>query len=122
MVGPGVVLVVAALVLGVIPGLDRWLAGAAAIFTDHRGYAAAVLDGRAPQVVAAPGPPPGVGWALAAVALAVVFGAVAVRRRPHRAVRPVMSLLHRMHSGHVGDYVAWLAAGVAIFGSIAILS
>jgi multicomponent Na+:H+ antiporter subunit D len=122
MIGPGVVLVVAALGLGLVPGLGGGLTRAAAIFADHDGYAAAVLDGRVPHVVAhAPSPWSGTGWVLLAVALAVAFGAVAVRHRPHRVVRPVMSLLHRVHSGHVGDYVAWLAAGVAIFGSIAIL-
>jgi multicomponent Na+:H+ antiporter subunit D len=29
---------------------------------------------------------------------------------------PRAALLHRLHSGHVGDYVAWLVAGVAVFG------
>jgi multicomponent Na+:H+ antiporter subunit D len=29
---------------------------------------------------------------------------------------PRAALLHRLHSGHVGDYVAWLVAGVTVFG------
>jgi hypothetical protein len=29
---------------------------------------------------------------------------------------PRATLLHRLHSGHVGDYVAWLVVGVTMFG------
>jgi len=30
----------------------------------------------------------------------------------------VSTKLRRLHSGHVGDYVAWLTAGVAVFGAV----
>jgi multicomponent Na+:H+ antiporter subunit D len=34
------------------------------------------------------------------------------------AGRPVMHVLRRVHSGHIGDYVAWLFAGVAILAGL----
>jgi multicomponent Na+:H+ antiporter subunit D len=29
-------------------------------------------------------------------------------------IDPVMRRLHRLHSGHIGDYVAWMFAGMAV--------
>ncbi|MEV8098232.1 hypothetical protein [Kitasatospora sp. NPDC085879] len=34
-------------------------------------------------------------------------------RRPRAAARAVRGL-RRLHSGHLGDYLAWLAVGVAV--------
>ncbi|OLT27728.1 hypothetical protein BJF79_42350 [Actinomadura sp. CNU-125] len=55
------------------------------------------------------------------VGLAVVVAAAARGRprpalRPTRGavVRPVTRRLHDLHSGHIGDYAAWLTAGVAV--------
>ena len=40
-------------------------------------------------------------------------------RRCSRAVeRTVLGPLRALHSGHIGDYIAWLTVGVATFGGI----
>jgi multicomponent Na+:H+ antiporter subunit D len=66
-----------------------------------------------------------VGVLSVALAFGVAFGALYARRAPdvwrvpaalRRAVRPARSAamaLHRVHSGHIGDYVAWLLFGLA---------
>ena len=41
---------------------------------------------------------------------------VAVRVAGHRALGEPVGHLRALHSGHVGDYVAWLTAGVVILG------
>jgi multicomponent Na+:H+ antiporter subunit D len=33
-------------------------------------------------------------------------------------VRPGLARLRALHSGHVGDYVAWLTAGVAVIAVV----
>ena len=35
-----------------------------------------------------------------------------------RAATPVLTGLRRLHSGHLGDYVAWLLVGVAAFAAL----
>jgi multicomponent Na+:H+ antiporter subunit D len=96
MLTPAVLLVLAGMFLGLLPG--------------------SVL-GHAVEPFAGPASPPDP-WTVtsvvsgaAAVVLAFALAAVGVRRDLPRA-----PLLHRLHSGHVGDYVAWLVAGVAVFG------
>jgi len=32
--------------------------------------------------------------------------------------RPVLTGLHRLHSGHIGDYVAWLFAGITAVATL----
>jgi multicomponent Na+:H+ antiporter subunit D len=125
MLAPGAVLVAAAFALGLVPRLDHGVSLAAGVFIDHAGYASAVLYGQAPHADSAglhPWTPTGVGSALVAVALAVVVAALGVRAsaRPRAAHGglPVIGRLHALHSGHVGDYVAWLLAGVALFGAL----
>jgi multicomponent Na+:H+ antiporter subunit D len=97
MVAPGVVLVLGGLLLGLLPGdvIGRAVASYA-----H-------LEGPAPT----PWTPAGVLSGLLAVALAFGVAVVGLRGHSPRAV-----LLHRLHSGHIGDYVAWMMAGVTLFG------
>jgi multicomponent Na+:H+ antiporter subunit D len=55
--------------------------------------------------------------ALAAVAVA----ALAVSPSHTEWLRPLrgpLEGLRALHSGHVGDYVAWLTAGVSVIGSL----
>jgi multicomponent Na+:H+ antiporter subunit D len=128
MLAPGAVLAAAAFALGLAPRLDQGVSHAAGAFIDHGGYASAVLDGRAPHVAGAglhPWTPTGVGSALVVVALAVVVALLGVRaaagprpRAQRGGAQPVIRRLHALHSGHVGDYVAWLLAGVALFGAL----
>jgi multicomponent Na+:H+ antiporter subunit D len=39
-------------------------------------------------------------------------------RRPAPMARPVLAGLHRLHSGHVGDYAAWLVFGAAALAEL----
>ena len=63
--------------------------------------------------------------ATAVVAIGVALASIERRRLPRtlveggRAVgRPVLAPLRAVHSGHVGDYIAWLTVGMATFGGI----
>jgi multicomponent Na+:H+ antiporter subunit D len=102
------VLVGVGLAWGLVPGLIDAANGAAARFVDRGAYVAEVLHGTA-TAVSAPG-----GHGLTTTAwlwgVASTLGAVAVaclRTVPVGPLRP-------LHSGRVGDYVAWLAAGTAV--------
>ncbi|GAA2449220.1 hypothetical protein GCM10010191_78450 [Actinomadura vinacea] len=123
MSAPGAVLLAAALVLGLLPGGP--IAQASAVFTDQAGYAALVLDGQVAHPHATPADPwtlSGLLGPLLSLVLAVLIAVHAVRRptsgtRPHpvrRAADAAAGRLHALHSGHIGDYAAWLTAGVAV--------
>ncbi|MGW1003162.1 complex I subunit 5 family protein [Streptomyces sp. NPDC002520] len=131
------VLLCASLAVGLLPGVGGALALAARQFTDRTAYTAAVYG----HTATPSSPVPDTAWsaegvllALASTALAALFAAAAVwgtKWRGTARVRPVGSaagrgvvvavgrgavvVLRRLHSGHLGDYVAWLAVGVAVF-------
>ncbi|TDC16787.1 NADH-quinone oxidoreductase subunit D [Actinomadura bangladeshensis] len=131
MVLPGAVLLAAGAVAGLMPG--GWVAAAAHVFADRDAYAGLVLDG----VVAHPHAPPDAPWTLPGFAgfagtlpLAALIAASGIRhpavlcvraavrtgggRIVGRAAGAVTARLHALHSGHIGDYAAWLTAGVAV--------
>ncbi len=117
---PATALLAAGLAWGVIPGLTHSLVTAATHFTDHLGYARTVLTGAqsTPAVATTRGPSSGsylygVGAAIAAVGLAAV--ALYTERLPRPAAR-VLAALRALHSGRIGDYVAWLSVGAAAIG------
>ncbi|MFF7457037.1 hypothetical protein [Kitasatospora sp. NPDC008115] len=87
--------------------MARAPAQAAAAFTDRPGYLAdALLTGTAP----AAGPVPEASWTAPGVLLGLLSALLAAAVRHHRAaVLP----LRRLHSGLLGDYVAWLTFGPA---------
>lgn len=134
MLAPVVVLPAAALALGVAAILApssvvHGVAAAAARFGNGAGYAATVLGGTAPAV-AAPEVP---GWTTTSVLSGLLSAglsaalAVAACRPPHRR-HPAQHLLagavrtlRHAHSGHVGDYAAWLAFGVALLALLTAL-
>jgi multicomponent Na+:H+ antiporter subunit D len=119
--GPAVVLLAAGLAWGLVPGLSHAALEAAARFTDHAGYAGTVLDGvqRAPRVAGGGGPSVGAYLYGAGAAIGAVGVALSgVRPRPLDWLRPAFAGLRAVHSGHVGDYVAWLTAGVAVIGGV----
>jgi multicomponent Na+:H+ antiporter subunit D len=60
----------------------------------------------------------GLGTALLAVAVALAGLYPAVLRRPVNVLRPALAGLHRLHSGHVGDYAAWLVFGAAALAGL----
>jgi multicomponent Na+:H+ antiporter subunit D len=97
MLAPGMLLVLAGLFLGLLPGA---VVGRAVEPFTH-------LPGRSP----APWTVTSVLSGAFAVALAFAVAVLGIR-----GYVPRVALLHRLHSGHVGDYVAWLVAGVAVFG------
>jgi multicomponent Na+:H+ antiporter subunit D len=107
-----VVLVVLGLVWGVVPGLVDAVTGAAAHFVDRPAYAATVLHGTAPGPLATAGEGPSTAAWLYGLASAVLAVAIAcLRTVPVGALRDV-------HSGRIGDYIAWLAAGTALVACV----
>jgi multicomponent Na+:H+ antiporter subunit D len=128
---PAAVLVAAALALGIAPNVAAGAQHAAARFQDQHAYAASVLDGTTVATQAPRAEPQkvsgrlyGLGSAAAAVGLAAL--ALFRRRLPapvQRAgravdVRPLFAQLRKLHSGHIGDYIAWLTLGLAAVGGL----
>ncbi|MFF4777922.1 MnhB domain-containing protein [Microtetraspora fusca] len=111
----------AGVAVGLVPGFAAAAGRAGQIFADRAGCLGQVLYGAPPR----PPPPVAARWTgsgvLYGVASTLLAGAVAaaalwlpsgVHERARRS-RPIVDLLHRLHSGHLGDYVAWLLAGAA---------
>lgn len=118
MVLPIVLLLGSALAVGAVPGSSAW---AAAVFTDGGGYAAQTLTRSAATSRPTGWTASGLAWGSLSTALALAVAAVALYAPRHRSPgrqlgRPVLHVLRELHSGHVGDYVAWLLAGVAALG------
>ncbi|MFF5586378.1 complex I subunit 5 family protein [Streptomyces hygroscopicus] len=110
-------LLTASLAIGAIPAVASAVGRAGALFTDTGGYRRTVLDGRAAATPALPPPhwqTTGVLLGLLSTGLAIALAALAVRH-PARTGRPaLLAPVRRLQSGHIGDYVAWLAAGTAL--------
>jgi len=133
MSGTAAVLVFAALAIGFVPQLKVGARKAAVDMTDTAGYQSRVLD-RTPLPPPAPVRTPveagefarGLATVLAAVALAAA--ALFQRRLPRAARAASRSLsagiepLRKLHSGHIGDYIAWLTVGVAAMGGLLTLA
>jgi len=124
---PALLLLVAALAAGLVPGLVQAAQRAAGRFLDTAAYGAVVLGGHAgapARVRLSSGvTAPDLFYAAAAVlgacalAGAALFGHRLPRRPPralHSGARAAAWRLRRLHSGHAGDYVAWLTAGAAV--------
>ena len=124
-------LVLAAVVA--VPGPFRAAASAAADHFQHpRLLAAVTLDGAPDQPPAFPPPPAGhfrvenavtVLAAVAAAALALFPGVLGTRLnwRLGRGLIAAMRPLRKLQSGNVGDYVAWFAFGIAVYGGLLLL-
>jgi multicomponent Na+:H+ antiporter subunit D len=126
-------LLLGCLLTGCVPGVSRAVGQGAASFLDGSAYAAQALHAAA--ATAAP-LPSGISWTASGIALglsstALALGVAAVglyggllRKRFDRVLEPgarLMGGLHRLHSGHVGDYIAWLFVGTAaIIGLIGV--
>ena len=107
-----VVLVSLGLAWGLVPGLVDAVTAASARFVDGRAYAVEVLRGAAASVPAPPGAPLSTASWLYGVASGVL--AIAVAALPRVPAGP----LRELHSGRIGDYVAWLAAGAAVVAGV----
>jgi multicomponent Na+:H+ antiporter subunit D len=133
MIAVPAILLLAAIVIGLIPGAVPGIEVAAAHFTDHVAYIRWVLHGGPPHFAPvdtthvegydflyAGG---AVAGALALAALAL-FGGPLRSRVPAMLLRPPVAAiegLRGLHSGHIGDYIAWWTAGAAVFGGSALV-
>lgn len=124
------VLIAGTLALGVLPGARDAAARAAAAFVDRSGYLANALGHAGHRLAIAPSAPNwdlrGVLLGIASALLAAGFAAASCYGRRvlvhapalRLGTRAVLRALHRVHSGHIGDYVAWLMAGCAILAGL----
>ncbi|MBV9802626.1 MAG: hypothetical protein JO130_05525, partial [Solirubrobacterales bacterium] len=127
------VLLAGSIVLGLIPGLVGGIEAAAAHFQDHAAYARWVLQDAPPHF--APVSTSHVetfdylyaaGGTLGALALAGVtlFAPTLYRRLPAALIDPLraaLSGLRGLHSGHIGDYIAWWTTAAAMLGGASLL-
>jgi multicomponent Na+:H+ antiporter subunit D len=133
MVAVSVVTIALGLVASVVPGLQQRSERAAETFRNRPAYVQRVLHAAKPKPEArlafAVENAPGASWGYGFGALAIAFGGASVglwRRRlplsPRKAVDrwigPPVALLKAAHSGIVGDYLLWIAAGTTILGGV----
>jgi multicomponent Na+:H+ antiporter subunit D len=124
---PALLLLIGSVAIGVVPDVGRLAVAGAGRFLDTAGYAATVL-GRGSAHVAVPAAPPSPslqdvlsGLAFTVVTIALGLLLVLPRRLVGppclvRVGRSLVARLHALHSGHVGDYVTWVAVGTVILG------
>jgi multicomponent Na+:H+ antiporter subunit D len=122
LLAPPVVLLAAALGLGLVPHLAERAASAAATFADRSGYHAAVF---ATSGARAPMPLVHTGGALAlvtdvgeAAASVLVAALVLSRRQVASALDRATVALRALHRGHVGDQVTWAVLGIAVIAGL----
>lgn len=130
MVAPMAVVLVAGAAVGVWGRVLEPTGAAADFFTDRASYADLVLDRRGPPAAESPPHPPAAlsyvyGIAAGAGAVASAWMALFrhklpknLRQRLFRIFDPPIDRLRAFHSGHIGDYVAWLTVGVAALGGL----
>jgi multicomponent Na+:H+ antiporter subunit D len=130
---PAVLLVVAA-VVGLVPGLVPSVQRMAARFTDHGAYTVWVLRRGAlhwPTVVASPVDLRDVLLGLLSTMGAVGLALAGLLGRPLREALPArvsvpsrtaVRAIRRLHSGHIGDYISWWAAGSAVLAGACLLA
>ena len=127
---PALGLLLMAFVVGLTPGLAYAAQEAAARLLDHHSYAATVLYGLpTDRISVSPMHPPTATdflYAVASIGGAITLALLALfgHRLPLRSKRRSLAAVWRtsstrlrtLHSGHPGDYVAWLTVGAAVFG------
>lgn len=128
MIFPAFLLVAAALALSLTPHLRHATVTAAYTMSDTAAYHARVLDAAHIPNSAAPEPTSPLTPTLISSSSAVIVGLLLAAwalspawPRRHRVVGPAQACLrgiHSLHSGHVGDYVAFLTFGAAAYGII----
>jgi multicomponent Na+:H+ antiporter subunit D len=133
MLVPAAALVLAGVGMSLVPGLEHHVEHAAEVFQDRGSYAATVLRGQSEhESVDAFGllslPAASVAWGVVAfvgsigLALLALFRERLVSRRTRERTLQLagggLGVLRSVHSGVVGDYVAWLTFGVAAIGGL----
>lgn len=126
-------LLVATIVIGLIPGAVPGIETAAAHFADHAAYARWVLLDAAPRFapvshshIEAFDYLYSTGSTLGAVGIAALtlFGSTLYKRVPASVLGPVRAALtglRRLHSGHIGDYIAWWTTAAAVLGGASLI-
>lgn len=119
-------LALAGLAAGAFPALAAHVQEAAHRFVDHAGYARVVLDHR-------PLPPvphgefhtttASIAWSLVTLTGSALAGWLSLYRARlpkalSAATARALAPLRAAHSGHIGDYVAWLTFGTAVIGGL----
>ena len=120
-------LIAGGLVLGAVPGVVDQVQSAAAQFTDRSVYAAEVLGRPLPTPSAVEELE--IGWAEFLLGALTAAGSLVLGIRLLRRPRPFsypdagrglsgefFLRLRRLHSGQLGDYVAWMVLGFAVLG------
>jgi multicomponent Na+:H+ antiporter subunit D len=117
-------LLLLALAVGALPAIGEPIGAAAATFADPAGYRAAVLTG-----ASATGSAVDAGWhgegivlAILSTVAAVGIAVLSLYVKGPKVFRGPVSVLHRVHSGHVGDYAAWLVLGIALLAGIILVA
>ncbi len=130
---PGILLVLAT-GLTFVPGALNWTARASAWFVDRHAYSAWLMPDAHVAIPAAPREQVSaaelvfgcVGFTLAlATASLGLFGRPLREALPERiqhSGRAFVGAVRRVHSGHIGDYIAWWTAGAAGFGAVCLLA
>jgi multicomponent Na+:H+ antiporter subunit D len=116
------------LALGLVPDMGQAAAHAAERLIDGTGYADQLLANAKPTPLE---PETSATWTLSGVLLGLLSSALALvvaaaglwprRARWLRVLRPPMRRLHRVHTGHIGDYVAWMFTGMAVIVALVAL-
>ena len=126
-------LLTGAIVIGLIPGAVPGIEVAASHFRDQVSYIGWVLHGGAPHFArAATSHVEGFDYAYGAgatagalaVAALSLFGGRLLALVPKAVMRPVLvgvNGLRALHSGHIGDYIAWWTAGAAALGGTSLI-
>jgi multicomponent Na+:H+ antiporter subunit D len=130
LLAPVAVLLAGSLAVGAVPAVGQAVGRAVESFLDRSGYVDRALHGELPV---RPEALPEVAWTSAGVVLGLVSTLLAVGlaalalwgpllpralRSGAQRLSPPLSVLRRVHSGHVGDYVAWLLVGTTAFGAL----
>jgi multicomponent Na+:H+ antiporter subunit D len=130
---PGVLLA-SALAAGLIPDAVHYVSRIATQFVTHANYSAWVLHGQRVALPAVPHSSPSADdylfGALSTIgalltAATGLWGYRLTALRSSWAVRGVsagLEALRDLHSGHIGDYVAWWSLGVSVIGGVCLIS
>ncbi len=130
---PTLLVLIAGIGIGFMPGLAGRATQWAQRVEDRPSHAAEVLAGKLPPVTPPPafhsGAAPYVYGALSTLGalLWALFGLyrrrlpALLRRRAGRLLEPPVAVLKGLHSGLVGDYVAWVTFGAAALGGLVAL-
>ena len=125
MVGAIAMLLIGGLLIGCVPMMAESIGTGSLRFLDRAGLVAQALHGAGQYPI---GGMRDVEWTwsgaalgLLSAALAAAIGFIGVHfglGRLRGVLRAPLHVVHRLHSGHVGDYVAWLVLGMAAVGAL----